>query len=548
MLLLEIKDLKKYYGDRLILEIGGLNIYSGDRIGVVGVNGVGKTTLLNILSEKDRDYEGSVKLLGKHSFISQLESIGDSLPSDELISLFNIKNKSPKTMSGGELTRYKIACSLSNLSDFILADEPTSNLDINSTMLLESNFKAYNGSLIIISHDREFLDRCCNKILEIRNGKVNLYNGNYSEYVKQKEEEVNRSEFEFSQYIKEKKRLEEALKEKTQQVASMKTVPKRMGNSEARLHKLGNQKAQANLDRTANSIKSRIERLEVKEKPKAIDKIALDFHCDSLIHSKILIQGKVNKSFGERLIFKDADFKIFNGERTALIGENGCGKTTLIKMILNGEGGILKSKVLKVGYFSQDLGILNEECSVLKNVMDHSIYKEDFARLILARLLFKREDVYKKVKVLSGGEKVKVSFAKIILGDYNMIILDEPTNYLDIFSMEAIESVLSDYKGSLLFVSHDRRFLSKVATSILAVKDNKLISFKGSYNEYLKGFNRSAACKDKEKLELKMMLQNKLSELIGRLSIPSKGDDVKKLDLEYKETLSKLKDLEKAEV
>lgn len=548
MLLIEIKDLKKYYGDRLILKIDKLNVDSEDRIGIVGVNGAGKTTLLNILSGKDKDYKGSVKMLGNHSFISQLESNINKTPSDELCSLFNIKNKNPKTMSGGELTSYKIACSLSGFSNLIFADEPTSNLDINAVMTLETHFKSYNGALIIISHDREFLDKCCNKILEIHNSSIKLYNGNYSDYAKQKKDENNRAEFEYSQYTKEKKRLEEALTEKVQQVASMKTVPKRMGNSEARLHKLGNQKAKANLERTAKSIKSRIERLEIKEKPKDIDKIALDFHCDSLIHSKILIQGKVNKSFGKRLIFNDAEFKIFNGERTALIGENGCGKTTLIKMILNGEDGITKSKVLKTGYFSQDLSILKEDASVLENVMKQSIYKEDFARLILARLLFKREDVYKKVKVLSGGEKVKVSFAKIILGDFNMIILDEPTNYLDIFSMEAIESVLSDYKGSILFVSHDRRFLSKVATSILAVKDNKLVSFKGSYDEYLKGLKKTTQCSNKEKLELKMMLQNKLSELIGRLSMPSKDDDVKALDIEYKEVLGKLKALEKAEV
>lgn len=375
-------------------------------------------------------------------------------------------------------------------------------------------------------------------------GKIKLYNGNYSQYIKQKQLEKATLQGEYDEYIREKKKLEICIDKTKGKSNSIRKAPKRMGNSEARLHKMGNQKAKKNLDRAAKALESRLNRLGVKEKPKDLEKTKLDIKASEGVYSKILIEGKnINKVFNKKCIFKNGFFQIYNGSKVALIGPNGCGKTTLIKMILNGEEGIVTSNVLRIGYFSQTLDILDQTKTILENVMDSSIYDESFARIMLSRLLFKRDDVYKKVCVLSGGEKVKVAFAKIILSDVNILILDEPTNYLDIYSVEALEKMLSEYNGTVLFISHDRRFINNVANKTMVIENYKISMYDGNYDEFLETLNKKKNI-DKNELKMKkMILQNRLSEVLGRLSMPCKNDDVEKLDREYNEILKMLMEL-----
>ena len=205
------------------------------------------------------------------------------------------------------------------------------------------------------------------------------------------------------------------------------------------------------MERAVKNVEKRIEHLEVKEKPKVPSSIKLDIQDAGKLHSKIIIEGEnLNKAFGEKVIFKEAAFKIYNGSKVALIGPNGSGKSTLIKMIIVGDEAIKTAQGVKIGYFSQEMDILRKDLSIIENVMEGSIYPENFARLLLARLLFKGESIYKKIDVLSGGERVKVSFAKILLADINILILDEPTNYLDINSLEVVEEALSEYDRTLL--------------------------------------------------------------------------------------------------
>jgi macrolide transport system ATP-binding/permease protein len=543
MLILEANNLKKYYGDRLIFDIENLKIYSEDRIGVVGLNGAGKTTLLDVLSGKSDADEGIVKLHGSLSYIEQL-----GLPEER-----KLDSKSARTfgtgefveyhMSGGEKTRFKLAQVFSREADLIIADEPTSNLDIPGVALIEEKFKFHKGALLLISHDREFLDKMCNKIIELDQGKVKVYNGNYSQYRELKQKERDREAFEYNAYQREKARLEEAIIEKTSKVKGMKKAPSRMGNSEARLHKMGNQKAKANLERAVKNLESRIEHLEVKEKPKDIVKSKIDIQSMEGVHSKILISGKgINKSFGDKVIFDGAEFEIYRGTKIAFIGDNGSGKSTLLRMIINKEDCIILSKVLKIGYFSQELDILQEGLTILENAMNTSKYDETYVRIVLSRLLFKREEIYKKVGVLSGGERVKVSFAKILLQDINLLILDEPTNYLDIYSTEAVETALREYEGTVLFVSHDRRFIKNIADHLLILKDRKLIGFNGSYEEYENKLQKKSDGRVEVKEQI-MRMENRLTELIGKLSMPSKKDDVTALDEEYNLLLRQLKGL-----
>jgi len=547
MLLIEGGNIKKYYRDRLILDIENLKIYSEDRIGLVGLNGAGKTTLINILCGEAQPDEGWVRRYGSYSACGQLVSKEYEDIDKKVANKFGIVNTWNNYLSGGEKTRFKMAKCFDENSDIIFADEPTSNLDVQGIEFLDNKFKQYKGALVIISHDREFLDKLCTKILEIEGGKLKEYTGNYTAFKLQKDLEIERTSFEFQQYGKDKKKLEEAMDNTKQKVKTMRKTPARMGNSEARLHsKMGSQKAKGNLDRAVKNMKARIQHLEIKEKPKKIQNIKLDALGNGELYSKIIISGKnLSKSFGDRIIFNNTEFDIYNRSRTALIGPNGSGKSTLIKMILQGDLTIKIAKGAKIGYFSQDMNILVEELSIIENVMENSIYDETFARTLLSRLLFKKEEVYKKVNVLSGGERVKVSFVKVFLSDINLLILDEPTNYLDIYSLEVVEAALKDYARTVLFVSHDRKFIKTVANSILSIEKYKLITVRGSYEEYIeKKDNKIDVSKEALANEI-FVLENHLSELIGKLSMPSRKDAIEKLDSDYYEVLNKLQKIKK---
>ncbi|MEW9125169.1 MAG: ribosomal protection-like ABC-F family protein [Thermotaleaceae bacterium] len=541
MLLIECKDVKKYFGDRILLDIENLKVYAADRIGIVGVNGAGKTTLMHILTKRLRPDEGWVKGYERHAYISQLEKPERESLDREMASKFGISDSWQERMSGGEKTRFKLAAAFSENMDLIFADEPTSNLDMEGIELLERMLEEYKGALILISHDRSFLDKLCTQIWEIENGKVKVYKGNYSDYCILKSEERTRKAFEYEAYVKEKKRLEEAIGQTKEKAKGIKKAPKRMGNSEARLHKMGDQKSKANLDRAVKRMASRIVHLEVKEKPIKQEGIKLDMEDIHKLHSKIIIEGEhIHKAFGEKLLFKNGAFSIYNGAKVGLIGPNGCGKSTLIKMIINQDPSIKLSKGAKIGYFSQDMNILKENLTILENVLEDSAYPQSFARTLLARLLIKGEDVHKKIHLLSGGERVKVSFAKILLQDIHLLILDEPTNYMDVNALEVIEDALKDYDRTLLFVSHDRKFVRALADHIMTIENHDIKMFKGSYAAYIESRNKIVERGKKEIEKEILILQNRLSEVLGKLSIPAKKDDPVALDKEYHEILGRL--------
>lgn len=541
MLVLEARNVKKYYKERLIIEIDELKLYSEDRVGIVGLNGAGKTTFINILTGNTTIDEGMVKLYGQYSYITQLDEVEELYTKEQIARQFGVKAPEPY-MSGGEKTRLKIAQNFSRESSILFADEPTCNLDMKGIELLENKLQGFNGGMLIVSHDRTLMDNICNKILEVENGEIKIYPGNYSDYKGQKEMELERQYFEYEQYIKEKRKLERIIIEKKQKVRTMKDTPSRMGNSEARLHKMYTQSKKAKLDRAVKAIESRIEHQDKKEKPKDILKTKIDIQQNLDLYSKVVIEcNEISKSFGERTLFEKISFRIENGTRTAVIGDNGTGKTTLIKMILSGEEGIRLSSAAKAGYISQSMDILNNDKTILENVMEESVYDETFVRIILARLLFKEEDVYKKVGVLSGGERVKASFAKIFLKDINMIILDEPTNYLDVYSQEALERVLMDYEGTLLFISHDRQFIRKIADHLLVFNNKRITSFNGTYDEYINKIEQQTK-QSSEEIKIRLMkLENRLSEVMGRLSIPSKKDNKDELEYEYKRLIEEIR-------
>ncbi|WP_283692870.1 ABC-F type ribosomal protection protein CplR [Clostridium perfringens] len=547
MSLARLNKVKKYYGDKLILDIDKLEILDRDRIGLVGVNGAGKTTLIKSLLGQIPIDEGNVSLTKSFAYISQSENSNEETLNNNFKNVFNAPFEYHEFLSGGEKVKFKIAKALGENKHLIIADEPTANLDEHNIETLENMLKNYNGALLLVSHDRRFLDSLCNTIIEIEDGKIKTYKGNFSKYLELKTLERQRAEIEYNSYINEKKHLENAILNKRNLKDSLRKTPKRMGNSEARLHKMGPQRAKKNLDNNIKALRSRIDHLDIKEKPKTIKEIKIRVQDNLKIASKNLIEAKDFTLFaGNKLLLKDIKFKIKNGKKVALIGDNGCGKSTLLKNIVSKEENIKVLDNVVIGYFDQSQKILKDDESILKNILKDCSYDENFVRINLDGFGFKGDDVFKKVSSLSGGEKVKIALCKILLSDNNLIILDEPTNYLDIKSMESLETALINCNKTLIVVSHDRNFISNVCDYILEIDNNLIHEFSSTYDEYIK-FKKKPKLDDKERAnkDSLLILENRLSNVISLLSIEPDKNKKSLLENEYYNLLKELKNLRK---
>ncbi|MGG7142724.1 ABC-F type ribosomal protection protein CplR [Clostridium nigeriense] len=541
-----LNNIKKHYGDKLILDIKKLEILKRDKIGLVGANGAGKSTLLKILIGEEYADEGNIYLTKSYAYISQIDNFKKDCSTSKIKSLLKAPEEYKEYLSGGEKVKIKISNALSENKELIIADEPTSNLDSKSIETLEEMFKTHNGSLILVSHDRKFLDALCNTIFEIEDGKVNVYKGNYSKYLELKKSEKEREIDEYNKYINEKNRLEEAIVIKEKLRNNIRRTPKRMGNSEARLHKMGGQKSKKNLDNNIKAIKSRIDHLEIKEKPKNEKDIKINVISNLELTSKNPIEVKtLNLTVNDKTLLSNANFKIKKGRKVALIGKNGSGKSTLLKEIIKNENESIKvSNNAVFGFLDQEQNLLNPDKTILENIQIDSSYLESFIRTNLDGFGFKEDAVYKKVSILSGGEKVKVAICKLLLSDNNIVVLDEPTNYLDIKCMEALENSLINTNKTLLIVSHDRKFISNICNYILEIDNKTITQFDGSYDEYLIFKNKPKINKDEKVLqENKMLLENKLSEIISLLSFERNLGKKDLLEKEYFHLLNKIKAL-----
>lgn len=557
MVLASLDKVKKYFGDRLILDIEKLEILEGDRIGLVGENGAGKTTLIKALLGICEVEEGQVYLTNSHAYISQCEDYVGTIDDSKIRSVLKAPEEYEDYLSGGEKVKLRITEALSENKKLIIADEPTSNLDRGTIKVLEDMFKAHRGAMLLVSHDREFLDALCNGIVEIEDGKLKFYKGNYSKYVELKAEEKERQRREYDGYTAEKHRLEEAIFVKQGLRDGIRKAPRRFGNSEARLCKMGDQKAKQNLDGNIKALKSRIDHLEIKEKPKNEGRINIRVSEGKEIVSKNVIEVKeLSIKVGSRTLLDGVSLKVKRGKKTALLGENGIGKTTLLKSILQGDkiqqgnieisGDIRINNKVVVGYFDQSQDILKEDKSILENIMEESAYDQSFIRINLDGFGFKGDTVHKKVAALSGGERVKVALCKILLGDNNVLVLDEPTNYLDIKSMEALETALNTTDKTVLIVSHDRKFISNVCDYILEIEEEKVKEFNGTYEEYLKEKNKPVVEEVvKVNRDQLMVLENRLSEVISILSIESNEKKKEEKLEEYNILLKQVSELRK---
>lgn len=485
MVLLQARGLEKEFADQRVLDRVDMNIYDGDRIGLVGENGAGKSTLMSILAGLSAPDAGHVDASCRISLVAQFGAGDEGAElTGEMASRFHAQELR-QGLSGGECTRRRIAQALADQPQLLMLDEPTTDLDAQGIAELMRQLEGFEGAMLLISHDRALLDALCTSIAELEDGHINMYQGGYSDYVEQKRMLRERAQFEYDAYRQERARLSAAI-EARQRRASRSKLPSRMGNSEARLHKRSATETEEKLHDAANALRSRLEHLEKKERPRDLPAVSMKLGASGGVVSRRALEVKHLKlAVPGRVLIKNVGFALPTGSRTALIGGNGCGKTTLINSIVEGAAGVRLSPGVRIGYFSQ-LGerTLDMDMTALDNAMRDSALPQSLARTVLSNLMLGAEDVFKPVRVLSGGERVKVALARLLLGEYNLLILDEPTNHLDVFSLEALEKLLSEYAGTLLIVSHDKRFLSQVAQRMLIIENGALTTFEGTPDEY----------------------------------------------------------------
>lgn len=542
MVQLSLENVKKSFGLNDILTDISFEIRDYEKVGIVGDNGSGKTTLFKIIVGKEELSSGRInRNLNNIGYLEQIPQYEDNLNVSDVIKIafkkiYDIENemremeqkmqdskiiddkylkkysklqneyemldgyktsekynrictglklddeflnKKFSVLSGGEKTLTLLAKILLEEHRLLLLDEPTNHLDMESIKWLEEYLKEYNGAVLIISHDRFFLDRVAEKIIEIDDGKSTVFKGNYTSYVKEKEEMQLKVFAEYKNQQKMIKAMEQAI---------------------VRLKEYANaSKSPEKFYKRAKAIQKRLDKIERVEKPKEKKNIKLNIIDSDRSSNTILKVKNISKKVGEKTLLDKASMDIYYKNKVALIGNNGTGKTTLIKMILGEEnldsGKIVLGNNIKIGYLEQQVKFLDEEQTVIDYFRDGYIITEEDARKYLAKYMFYQDAVYKKLNSLSGGERSRIRLAKMIYSNINFLILDEPTNHLDISAIEVLEDSLLNFKGTCLFISHDRYFIDKIANKIVSLNNLKLNVYDGNYSYYLE---KSQLEKEKE--------------------------------------------------
>lgn len=530
-MVLACQNISKAYGVTEILNHINFHIEAKEKLAIVGINGAGKSTLLKIIMNEEEADEGQV-VIGKDITVGYLaqhqNSYYDKTIYEELLSVkqdvidlqeqirqleqdmkhlegaeledalerytrmnhtFEMQdgyafesqitgilkglgfeesefNRPVSELSGGQKTRVSLGRLLLSRPDIILLDEPTNHLDLNSIAWLEGYLRGYDGAVIIVSHDRYFLDKIVTKVIEIENTQATIYHGNYSYYA-QKREEVRLSKY--RAYMNQQAEI----KHQEEVIAKLKQF-----NREKSIKR-------------AESREKMLDKMERLEKPQEIhDEMRLTLTPDVESGNDVLLVEGLSKSFDGKTIFSNVNIDIKRGERVALIGNNGTGKTTILKIINQllpkDSGKITLGAQVHIGYYDQEHQVLHAEKTIFDELQDaYPQMNNTRVRNVLAAFLFTGEDVFKKIADLSGGERGRVSLAKLMLSNANFLILDEPTNHLDITSKEILENALNNYTGTILYVSHDRYFINQTATRILDLSPNGITSYIGNYDYYI---------------------------------------------------------------
>jgi len=585
MIEIGVSNLTKLFGADKIFENVTFDVKTKDKIGLVGRNGTGKTTLMKILAGYETFQSGQINkrkglaigyleqipnyddentaldVLNKafsnlYEIKDQMDSIQksfDKLHGEELKSAvkkysslndlyeiaggYDIKEKMNKiligldissemqnrkfnNLSGGEKTRIILGKILLERPELLLLDEPSNHLDIKSVEWLEEYLNNYEGTILIVSHDRYFLDKVANKIIELDEDGVEIYNGNYSKYVAEKE-------LRFLQAMKEYENQQKNIKKMEEQVK--------------RYRIWGEMRDSDKMYRRAKELEKRLEKIDMIKKP-VVDKKAPNFQINSQERTgrEVIKVNNISKTFGSKELFRDLSFTLFYEESMCILGENGTGKSTILKIILDeiksDSGEVKIGSNVKIGYLPQEVSFEKEDVSIV----DYFSYCYGIslgeARAELAKILFTGDDVYKHISTLSGGEKSRLKLGMLIYENVNTLILDEPTNHLDIDSREVLEENLINYKGTILFVSHDRYFIDKIASCIGELENKSFKVYNYNYEGYLQEKQRVT---DKEQAVADVKEEKAISQ--NKEEYFRKKEEIKKIE-KRKRDLQKLED------
>lgn len=526
-MILSCQNIRKEFPENIVLSDVSFHIEDHEKAAIVGINGAGKTTLLRIivgelpaddgqvvlskgkrfgylaqnaglnsentiydellsvredltiLERRIRELEVSMQeadenIMEQYSLLThRFESDGGYVYKSELVGVLKGLGfteeeftKPVSTLSGGQKTRVALGKLLLLSPDLIILDEPTNHLDMNSIAWLETYLLNYKGAVLIVSHDRYFLDRIAGKIIELDQSKSTVFSGNYSDYAGKKEQlRIAR----WHAYLNQQREIK---------------------HQEEVIEKLRSFNREKSIKR-AESREKQLQKIEVLDKPTEAHsdmKLVLTPHIQS--GNDVLAVEGLSKSFGSKTLFSDVHFNIKRGEHVAIIGDNGTGKTTLLKILndlIPADNGAFKLGTnVEIGYYDQEHHVLHSEKTLFDEISDEYPYLDNTEiRNVLAAFLFTGEEVFKQIKDLSGGERGRVSLAKLMLSNANFLILDEPTNHLDIQSKEILEDALNSYEGTVLYVSHDRYFINRTASRILELKGSVFVNYIGNYDYYL---------------------------------------------------------------
>lgn len=530
-MILACHNLNKSFGERIIVKDGSFHIEDREKVAFVGVNGAGKSTILKMIIGEEPTDSGNIvltkgktigylaqqqNLISGNSIYEELKTAkadiirleeqirtiehelkglsGDELQTrlntyNRLMSEFESKNgyayeseiigvlkglgfqenefsKEASTLSGGQKTRVSLGKLLLTKPDILLLDEPTNHLDLNSISWLETYLLNYPGAVFIVSHDRFFLNRVVTKVVEIDQGHLRMYNGNYKDYAEKKRQ---LRDAQMKEYLNQQKEIK---------------------HQEAVIEKLKSFNREKSIKR-AESREKMLDKIERIDKPMdSTQEMHFELNPSCISGNDVLTVEHLTKRFETQTLFSDISFEIKRGEHVAIIGDNGTGKTTLLK-ILNqvldaDEGAFTLGSKVKIGYYDQEHHVLHDNKTIFEEISDdYPSLTNTQIRNTLAAFQFTADDVFKLIRDLSGGEKGRVSLAKLMLSEANFLILDEPTNHLDITSKEILEQALNDYTGTILYVSHDRYFINQTASRILELVNQTFVNYIGNYDYYL---------------------------------------------------------------
>lgn len=597
MAVLSVHNLEMSFSERVLFSQVSFDIEASDKVGFIGVNGVGKTTLFKILCGKMEQTGGDFftsknlkigymeqhacsnsentvynELLSVFPHLIKMEEEIDRLNLDlemgrsdektivrqtELMEQFTAMdglvyksrtasaltglgfkqedfNMPVKKLSGGQRSKLSLAKLLLSGSDIILLDEPTNHLDINSVSWLESFIRDFKGAVIIISHDRYFLDTVTNKTMELEHEKLQMYKGNYTEFIRKKEEAKKAAENKYKKDMAEIKRIEGIIEQQ------------RKWNREKNI-------------KTAESKQKEIDRIKenLVVPESELENIKFKFQPNTESGNDVLMCEGVSKTFGEKKIFENVNMHIRKGEKVFIVGSNGCGKTTLFRIIMGtvpaDRGEIDFGAKVETEYFDQMQENLNMEKTAMDEIWDeYPKMTQTQVRTSLGAFLFKDDEVFKPINQMSGGERARVSLLKLMLGGGNLLLLDEPTNHLDTTSREALEESLKSYEGTMLIISHDRYFINKLADRILELKPEGMTEYLGNYDYYMekrleksgqdRGKTQTETKKSAGAIDYKMKKEMQAQERKRRSMLKKTEQEIEETELEMEKVNEQLAD------